>query len=128
MSRTDTETWIVLTDEHGRLTGAGRRHIKGSHGRPDCGSRQGTYYRDLADHELDYFLACGRCIPAEHDGPFESALEAASKIRGAAAAVGLASLDLNELGYGRVARALKVVSDHLFASANRAEPDEGEGP
>jgi hypothetical protein len=44
-------------------------------------------------------------------------------IRGAASALALASLDLAELGYPRMASSMRTVADRLFESADFAEPE-----
>lgn len=114
-------TWVVRTDvKNPWIVG---RHRAGESGRPTCnihGAWDGVF-REIEADELGRYRACGKCVPAEHDGPYESANEAAERLREAATAVAYAAIALSDLGYKRMAISLRGLSENLFASADRAE-------
>lgn len=113
-----TETWIVFTDANNPRTLA--RHRLDEYGSLVCGIYRRPV-RELEAHEMERHRPCGRCVPAEHDGPPDAAEAAAAAIREAAGAVARAAITLGEMGYFRMESALAVVAERLYRSSDRAE-------
>lgn len=120
--------WIIKTDaaqpwavaRHWGTPGEGDRSVVA------CGVQSGRF-RELEEDELVRYRPCGRCIVAEHDGPYDNAVAASEAVRNVATAAGKASMDLDDLGYHRLARNMKTIAAALWESAQRAEPEsEGE--
>lgn len=116
----EAATWVVKTDV--KRPWVVSRHRANEHGRPSCSSvgYHGAF-RVLAEGEVDRYHPCGKCLPAEHDGPYDAANAAAAQVREAASAVARCSIGLDDLGYHRMALSLKGTAENLFESADYAE-------